>query len=399
MARSILALILAIFALHEATHAAQTFDRLDESRLMNSLESYKGTPYLYGGTSRSGIDCSGLVLVVYREQGVTLPRTSRLQARVGQAVDAGQLRVGDLIFFNTSGRGISHVGIATGPDTFVHGSTSRGVVEDRLSKDYWRSRYITARRVATPSTYLVSGDRVGAAAGDRVAAIEAYPFTTYELVNVPTIHVGAPRSVSVQFRTNMAGDVIVHPQASLWNRVQVAAYQRFEKMLGGDSPDLRWPDVLVKLRINNQWGRLPGFAVGYDTRRLRLVHETGLVGDSLVQTRKRGLFLVGSGSLYNGQGMFIGRTSLHVGGSMHAVRGFAWRSDLSAFAGMDQQLFRRVTLMGEIDNAFGEGGWHVDFGARLTITDNAVIEYSATFVGKSKTQIDKILKFTFKIPY
>jgi hypothetical protein len=399
MPRLIVRIAVAVLLLPQLAPASQTFDTLDEARLLRSLESYKGTPYLYGGTSRSGIYCSGLVLAVYRDQGVTLPRTSRQQSRVGDPIDKSNLQVGDLVFFNTSGRGISHVGIVTGEDAFVHGSTSRGVVEDKLSGAYWRRRFVSARRVATPTTYTVAGDQVGAGAEDKIALLDRYPFAKYELVNIPTIHLAAERSVSLQLRTNIAGDLIVHPQVSLWNRLQLAAYQRFDKMLGEGRPGMTWPDLLVKVRINNQWGHLPGFAVGYDTRQLRYVRETEFVGDTLINTRSRGLFLVGTGTVMYGLGQLVGRTDVHAGGSMHAFRGFDWRDDLSCFVGIDQELLGRVTAMAEIDNIFGEGGWHLDFGARLSITDNTVIEYSAAFVGKNHTKVDKVLKLSFAIPY
>ena len=397
--RLIIKTLIVLLVVPHAAHAAQAFTQLDEARLLDSLRSYRGTPYLYGGTSRAGIDCSGLVLAVYREQGLTLPRTARQQYRVGEPVDRRSLRVGDLVFFNTKGPGVSHVGIVSGPSTFVHGSTSKGVVTDRLSSDYWRKRHIGSRRVASPSTFVVSGDRVGAAAGDRMALVSRYPFATYELVNIPTIHVTPSRSLSLQFRTNVAGDVILHPQISFWNRVQLAGYQRVGKLLGAGTPNLSWPDGLAKVRISNPWGHLPGFAVGYDTRRLRFVRETDFVGDTLITTRRRGLFLVGTGTLRHTQSWLIGRTYVHGGGSVHAFRGFEWRDDMSLFAGVEQQLLRRVILMGEIDNVRGSGGWHANLGARISITDDAVVEYSLVFVGKADTKIDKVLKFSFNLPY
>ena len=73
------------------------------SSIVRSAESYLGTPYRYGGSSREGLDCSGLVLNVFRENGIGLPRTSASQYRVGEKVGREQLRPGDLVFFASSG--------------------------------------------------------------------------------------------------------------------------------------------------------------------------------------------------------------------------------------------------------------------------------------------------------
>ncbi|OLV17970.1 peptidoglycan endopeptidase [Deinococcus marmoris] len=109
-----------------------------------------GTPYRYGGTTRSGLDCSGFVLQVFAPLGVRLPRVSADQARVGQPVAADQLQPGDLVFFDTAGGGrISHVGIYLGGDTFVSANSYQGKVSlDTLMADrYWAPRYRGARRV------------------------------------------------------------------------------------------------------------------------------------------------------------------------------------------------------------------------------------------------------------
>ncbi|GGM07655.1 C40 family peptidase [Deinococcus aerophilus] len=108
------------------------------------------TPYVYGGTTRAGLDCSGFVLQVFTPLGVRLPRVSADQARTGLPVEAGQLQPGDLLFFDTEGRGrVSHVGIYLGDDTFVSANSYRGKVSiDALMTDrYWAPRYLGARRV------------------------------------------------------------------------------------------------------------------------------------------------------------------------------------------------------------------------------------------------------------
>lgn len=117
-----------------------------------------GTPYVFGGTSRAGTDCSGFVLQVFAPLGVTLPRRSADQALAGSPIDAAALLPGDLVFFDTEGRGkVTHVGIYLGEDTFVNANSYKGqVAVDKLMADrYWAARYLGARRVL-PETLAYS---------------------------------------------------------------------------------------------------------------------------------------------------------------------------------------------------------------------------------------------------
>lgn len=109
-----------------------------------------GTPYVFGGQSRSGTDCSGFVLQVFGPLGVKLPRVSAEQAQVGLPVEVSALQPGDLVFFDTTGGGrVTHVGIYLGDDQFVNANSYQGkVTVDRLLADrYWAPRYLGARRV------------------------------------------------------------------------------------------------------------------------------------------------------------------------------------------------------------------------------------------------------------
>jgi cell wall-associated NlpC family hydrolase len=132
--------------------AASFLDRLSArfKRLVEQAMTYLGTPYRRGGTTRSGVDCSGLVGAVYGEQGLDLPRTAAQQFAEGVAVAASDLRPGDLVFFrNTYKRGISHVGIYIGDGRFLHAAGRRhGVIVSELSRPYYRLRYAGARRPA-----------------------------------------------------------------------------------------------------------------------------------------------------------------------------------------------------------------------------------------------------------
>lgn len=115
--------------------------------IIATAKKYIGVPYQWGGSTPSGFDCSGFVQYVFKAHGISLPRVSRDQYAAGYAVSKSNLKPGDLVFFNTSGSGVSHLGIYMGNDQFIHASTSKGVIIAQLSSSYWTSRYVGARRV------------------------------------------------------------------------------------------------------------------------------------------------------------------------------------------------------------------------------------------------------------
>ena len=122
-------------------------DRTKGQRAADIARQYLGTPYVYGGSSPSGFDCSGLTSYTYRQMGVSLNRTAASQANQGTYVAKSDLQPGDLVFFNTSG-GISHVGIYTGNGNMVHSPRPGKSVEIvSINSGYYAQRYVTARRV------------------------------------------------------------------------------------------------------------------------------------------------------------------------------------------------------------------------------------------------------------
>lgn len=117
--------------------------------IVQTAAEMTGRPYARGGASpRSGFDCSGLVVWVYGNHGVALPRTAREQSRVGISVPQYQLQAGDLVFFRIGRRGAYHVGIATGQGTFIHSpKPGHRVRTESLAVKYWQQRMIAVRRV------------------------------------------------------------------------------------------------------------------------------------------------------------------------------------------------------------------------------------------------------------
>jgi len=119
-------------------------------QILSKAQQYLGTPYIYGGASPAGFDCSGFVYYVLKSLGFSPYRTPADQYKHGTYVAKGDLQVGDIVFFaNTYASGISHVGIYAGNGQFIHSPNSRSVVSySDLTSGYWSDHYYGARRMA-----------------------------------------------------------------------------------------------------------------------------------------------------------------------------------------------------------------------------------------------------------
>ncbi|SDD18879.1 NlpC/P60 family protein [Paenibacillus sp. UNCCL117] len=124
-----------------------------ETPLSAAVNEGLGTPYKWSGTTLKGFDCSGYTSWVFNKLGLELPHSSKSQAQEGVKVEKSELRAGDLVFFNTDGKGISHVGVYVGDGKFYHSATDEGVVITKLSDNYYAKRYVTARRVLSEDQY------------------------------------------------------------------------------------------------------------------------------------------------------------------------------------------------------------------------------------------------------
>ncbi len=140
-------------SLTKSNNKSSTESSKTVSKIISHAKSFKGTRYKYGGTTKKGMDCSGLVVTAFKKENIILPRTTTDLSKRGDWIDVKKVKKGDLLFFATkkSSRKINHVGIVTnsrpGYVEFIHTSSSRGVMISNLAEKYWYLAYVQARRV------------------------------------------------------------------------------------------------------------------------------------------------------------------------------------------------------------------------------------------------------------
>jgi cell wall-associated NlpC family hydrolase len=123
--------------------------------ILRTARKYLGVPYRYGGDDPRGFDCSGFVMYVYEANNISLPRATKAQFDRGKRISLGRVRPGDLLFFQTSRRRISHVGIYAGKGRFIHApSSGKRISYASLENIYWKKRFRGA------ATYIRSRDTV-----------------------------------------------------------------------------------------------------------------------------------------------------------------------------------------------------------------------------------------------
>lgn len=123
-------------------------EHLTNMKLLQSIDSWYGTRYCMGGTTERCIDCSAFALTIIKDvYDLSLPRIAQDQYNSTNRISLMDLQQGDLVFFHTTGRYVSHVGVYVGNNKFVHASTSQGVMISDLNDTYWSGRYIGAGRI------------------------------------------------------------------------------------------------------------------------------------------------------------------------------------------------------------------------------------------------------------
>jgi lipoprotein Spr len=123
-------------------------ESLPNKTLLECVDKWYGVHYRTGGNGDRGIDCSGFTVAVYAAAyGINLPRVSREQYRISRKISTTELQEGDLLFFNTRGSGVSHVGVYLGNNKFIHATVSKGVMVNDLFESYYVKRFIGAGRI------------------------------------------------------------------------------------------------------------------------------------------------------------------------------------------------------------------------------------------------------------
>lgn len=126
---------------------------ISAENVVERAKEFNGVRYKYGGTTKKGMDCSGLVWTAFKQENISLPRTTKDLSTSGEWVDLKEVKKGDLLFFATKkkSRNVNHVGIVTdsriGNVEFIHASTSKGVMISNLAERYWYFAFVQARRV------------------------------------------------------------------------------------------------------------------------------------------------------------------------------------------------------------------------------------------------------------
>ena len=122
-------------------------------KIVSYANTFEGVRYEFGGTTKRGMDCSGLIYTAFKNENVLLPRVSRDMAKRGKHLKLNDVRKGDLLFFRTNKRQarINHVGLVVNTTNnkieFIHSTTSKGVIKSLLSESYWDKAFVEARRV------------------------------------------------------------------------------------------------------------------------------------------------------------------------------------------------------------------------------------------------------------
>jgi cell wall-associated NlpC family hydrolase len=135
------------------------YERLDTA-LRLELEEWTGTPHVWGGNTKKGVDCSGLVQQLFADVlDLATPRTTGELIQEGRRVSKSKLKTGDLVFFSPESKKAGHVGVYLSQGDFAHASSSKGVMTSKLTNPYWKKYYETARRIISDESSLIAALR------------------------------------------------------------------------------------------------------------------------------------------------------------------------------------------------------------------------------------------------
>lgn len=156
MKKNLLLIFLILFGISQVAQSQSKKKKKrqqDIASVISIAESYKGTPYRYGGTNKNGIDCSALMQNSFSKAGYKIPRTAKEQSKFGKSVSLGAIKPGDIVFFKLKGNREKwfHSGLVSKIEGehiyFIHASSSKGVIQSDLTSKYYKSKVKSIRRV------------------------------------------------------------------------------------------------------------------------------------------------------------------------------------------------------------------------------------------------------------
>jgi len=401
-------IIFALLFIACSSQKVGVYDDLNKQKMDKSFDKYMGTPYKWGGTEPGrGVDCSGFTSGVYRDQGIIIPRTSRMQYAVGDEVARDEIQYGDLLFFDTLGKGVSHVGVYTEDNKMIHASSSTGVTEVPMSTDYWMKRYIGARRLT--GSDLASGE-VG---GEFHLLAKAYPIRIRRLIDVPTADIIENRFIGLDIQNDVEGNLRVAGTASIWNRWEWGVEIQINQFLGEniDAFGIELPFASTKFRIWEQRGKIvPSLAIGAESSsRHWTVTKTDSTGKVVRRqwSPPRNAYVVASYKYDSFKKLHLGRGRVSGGLAMTDLYAYHDKSatrdgatDTFMFLGVEQQITRRLITTMEFDHIFlKDVGLTWNMGFQFALNNSSSIAYTWRNMGAKERSLERAMQFSYILDY